>query len=309
MSRTAKACTIARLNDIVLGSFSLVPSSETLDHLIRYLGTWSGSDKLFTLIQYALKLIVPFLHMRARLQHRMGLRKDASSTAAVSFSSFASIIGDSKMLGRMWGLLPIVQWLSSIERNPPPTRALLTIERLQGWSMLGYYPLEHLYYLRAHDLIPATIPSLTTLLGRSTKRITLNTNVLAMWSCRFWALYVILQFAHLREDRKLLVLREKNLKKGKGLTEEDGVDLGNRWDAYWNELIANTANLPLAIHWSLEHGLYTNEIWTGALGLINGIASFRSGWKATALPSSKTSSPPPDTMATVEPTDMTDAVS
>jgi len=288
MSR--KSSTIVRLNDVVLGSFALMPSSDTLNHLIRYLSTWSGSDKFFTLIQYTLKLIVPFLHLRARLQYRAGLKKDATSSTAASFSSFASIIGDSKMLGRMWGLLPIVQWLSSIERNPPPTRALLTIERLQGWSMLAYYPLEHLYYLRAHDLIPETIPTLSTLFGRSTKRISLNAGTLVMWSCRFWALYVILQFAHLKEDRKLLIMREKNLKKGKGLTEADSEDVSNRWDAYWNELVANASNLPLAIHWSLERGLYSNEILTTVLSLVNGIASFRSGWRATALPSPKTPS-------------------
>ena len=136
-----------------------------------------------------------------------------------------------------------------MEKNPPPTRALLTIERLQGWSMLAYYPLEHLYYLRAHNLIPATIPSITSLLRRTSKRIHLNANSLAMWSCRAWALYIILQFAHLMEDRKLLLMKEKNLRKGKGVVAEDKEDLRNKWNSYWNEVVANSANLPLALHW------------------------------------------------------------
>lgn len=40
----SKPLTLSRLNDLILGSFSLVQPSETLDHLIRYLGTWSGSE-------------------------------------------------------------------------------------------------------------------------------------------------------------------------------------------------------------------------------------------------------------------------
>lgn len=147
------------------------------------------------------------------------------------------------------GLLPILQWMISMERNPPPTRALLTIERLQGWSMLAYYPLEHLYYLRAHSLIPATIPSIASLLGRTSKRIHLSANSLAMWSCRAWAVYVILQFAHLMEDRKLLLMKEKTLRQGKGVVAEDKEDLRNKWDSFWNEVVANSANLPLALHW------------------------------------------------------------
>jgi len=164
-----------------------------------------------------------------------------------------------------------------MERNPPPTRTLHTIERLQGWSMLGFYPFEHLYYLRAHNLIPTSIPSFSAILGRSSKRISFDENRLIIWSCRFWLLYVVLQFAHLREDRKLLLTRQKNLRKGKGFSAEDKEDLRNRWDAFWNEFVANTANFPLALHWfvpfnmyvihaywpflrSLESGLFTNDV-------------------------------------------------
>lgn len=115
--------------------------------------------------------------------------------------------------------------------------------------MLAYYPLEHLHYLRAHNLIPATIPSFMSPFQRTSKRIHLNANSLAMWSCRAWAVYVILQFAHLMEDRKLLLMKEQGLRKGKGVVAEDKEDLRKKWDSFWNEVVANTANLPLALHW------------------------------------------------------------
>lgn len=77
-------------------------------------------------------------------------------------------------------------------------------------------------------------------------------------------------------------------------------DLSRRWDSYWNEMVVNLGNLPLTIHWyvifisrvalsyiafrSLEQGLIKNNAWVGVFGLIAALASFRSGWKATALP-------------------------
>ncbi|KAJ7931395.1 hypothetical protein B0H13DRAFT_1594240 [Mycena leptocephala] len=286
MSRP-KPLTLARLNDAVLGAWSSVPPSETLDHLLRYLSTWSGTDKFFTLVQSVCKILVHLLHLRARIQHRAGVRKVPVSDIAPRFSKFASAVSDSQMLGRFWGLFQIFQWLISLERTAQPTRNLLTIERLQGWSMLGYYPFEHLCYLRIHDVIPEKVASPASLLNPTVKPFHLDTNVLSLWSCRFWASYVILQFAHLREDRKLLQLQQRTLRKGKGgtLTATEKQDLQRRWDAYWSGLLVNTCNLPLALHWSVQGGLLKNPVLVDILGLVAAVASFRSGWNATALPS------------------------
>jgi hypothetical protein len=151
------------------------------------------------------------------------------------------------------GILPIVQWLISLEHNPQaiPTRKLLTIERLQGWSMLAYYPLEHIYYLRSHEIIPATIPSLASLFSASAKPIHLNSDAIGIWSTRFWALYVMLQFVHLKEDWKLIKMRERTLRKAKGtgLSPAEKTELRHRWDAYWNEVVVNVGYLPLTMHW------------------------------------------------------------
>jgi len=274
---------------MILGSFSHVQPSETIDHLIRFLGTWSGSDKLFMLIQYTAKLVVPFLHLRARLQHQAGMRKSPTSNAAGGLKKLDSLLGDSRTAWRIWGLLPIFQWLVSLERNPPATRKLLTIERLQGWAMLAYYPLEHLYYLGSHGIIPSSISSPLSLFSSKKKKISLNPNTLALWSCRFWAIYVFLHFAHLLEDRKLLKQRHSSIRKAKGtgLTKEEKQEMEQRWDAFWSEVVVNLGYLPLTIHWSLEKGLFKNDVWVGVFGMVAAVASFRTGWKATALP------PPP----------------
>jgi hypothetical protein len=45
---TLKPLTAARLNDFLLGAVGRsIPPSESLDHSVRFLSTWSGSDKLF----------------------------------------------------------------------------------------------------------------------------------------------------------------------------------------------------------------------------------------------------------------------
>jgi len=163
--------------------------------------------------------------------------------------------------------------------------------------MLAYYPLEHIYYLCFHGIIPSSIPSLSSLFSGTGKKISLNTNAIGKWSCRFWALYVVLQFAHLQDDRKLLQLRERSLIKAKGKAPAvtgELEELGKRWDSYWNEVIANIGYLPLTIHWSLEKGLFSNDVWVGLFGLMAALASFRSGWQATALPTVPAAPSEPD---------------
>ena len=88
--------------------------------------------------------------------------------------------------------------------------------------MLAYYPLEHTYYMLAHDIIPTTfaLPTLASLIPFATskpsnKLVTLNKGAFGMWSCRFWAAYIILQFVHMKEDFNLLKIREKAVSKSK----------------------------------------------------------------------------------------------
>jgi hypothetical protein len=150
------------------------------------------------------------------------------------------------------GMLPIIQWLISLERAPPPTRRLLTIERAQGWSMLAFYPLQHISYLRAHELIPAVL-SLPSLSGKS-RPVTINKPAVSLWSSRLWAVYVVLQLEHLREDRALLLKRQRALNRlspKEKLQPEERAELVRRWNAWYNELAVNLSYLPMTIHWYL----------------------------------------------------------
>ena len=146
-------------------------------------------------------------------------------------------------------MLPIIQWLISLERTPPPTRRLLTIERTQGWSMLAFYPLHHLSYFRKHDVIPPTL-SLPAGLFSSEKprQVTINHAVLPLWSSRFWAAYIVLQLAHLREDRTLLIKKQRAISRLSSM-EKERVEIARRWDRWYNELAVNLSFLPMTVHW------------------------------------------------------------
>ncbi len=149
-------------------------------------------------------------------------------------------------------MLPIVQWLIALERAPPPTRRLLTIERTQGWSMLAFFPLQQLSLLRTNDLVPAALPLPTTPSGKA-RRVTINDGAVSLWSTRLWMTYVVLQLAHLREDRALLVKRQRALEKlsaREKLQPQERAELARRWDAWYNELAVNLSYLPMTIHWS-----------------------------------------------------------
>ncbi|ESK90919.1 glutamyl-trna amidotransferase subunit a [Moniliophthora roreri MCA 2997] len=281
----SKPATLSRLTDATLGCFSRLPQSEFLDHLIRFLSTWSGSDKFFNIIQCIARLLAAYLSLRARLQHRAGLRPKPVSNAAVGCTNFARVVSRSRTLYRFWGLMHIVQWMGALERSPQPTRSLLNIERLQGWSMLGYYPLEHLSFLRSNDIIPSQLSARLSPLAKP-KQLNIDAGELSLWSCRCWAAYVVLQFAHLREQRKLLQTRQRNLRKAKGssLSRAEKEELKKSWEAYWNGLILNVANFALALNDSSRTGIM-GSVWYDLLTLFATALSFKSGWEATALPS------------------------
>ncbi|KIM27539.1 hypothetical protein M408DRAFT_329981 [Serendipita vermifera MAFF 305830] len=278
--------------DLILAGVSRIPPSAQLDHAVRFLGTWSGSDKFFMLIENTAKLLVPLLESRAVASYKSGGKAIPKSEVALRLKNLGSLISDSRTLLRLWGLLPIIQWLLSLSRTPPPTRSLKTIETLQALSMLVYYPLEHLSFLSTKKVISLS-PTCTT--------------KYSLWSSRAWAIYVVLQFLHLREDWGLVMMRERALKRDArttittattSSTREGEKQLGASMSAYAeeqhlqaeilkrksaiiNELIVNLGYLPLTVHWSLKTGLFKNDVWVHVFGMIAAVYSFRGSWRAS----------------------------
>jgi hypothetical protein len=262
------------LNAIIKKFF---PTAEALDHFVRFMSSWSGSDKLFMLLQHTARLIIPFLNLRARLQFQAGKRPlGPSSNAALGLASLATKIGDARTLGRLFGSVPIVQWLLALEKHPHQSESLQNIERFQAWSMLFYYGFEHLSYLSSHGII--SLPKNPRISAFS------SSGKLSLWSCRFWALYVVLQLLHLRFDVQALKERAIRLMKTtNGPTTQEKQEMKAQKETIRNEMLVNLAWLPVSVHWSLEGGLFGNELWADVLGMIAGVLSTKAVWRATAL--------------------------
>ncbi|CAG8448081.1 15564_t:CDS:2 [Acaulospora colombiana] len=157
-----------------------------------------------------------------------------------------------------------------IEHHPPETPLLLNIERLQNLTMILYYPLEHIYWLAAHKV-----------LNISESRM----NRMGIWSCRFWAAYVLLQFWHLWLEWKLLKKRRRNMIKRVDRDEEEVKrekrELKAEGERIWRESIINVGYLPLTVHWSIENSMFP-DVGVGVFGTLAAFYQLRGVWKATA---------------------------
>jgi hypothetical protein len=82
-----------------------------------------------------------------------------------------------------------------------------------------------------------------------------TTNKIGMWSCRFWALYVILYYVQLYQEYQALVYREKKIqaKISKDASEKDTqvksqlARLQDEKQTFYANLVMNTAYFPMTI--------------------------------------------------------------
>jgi len=274
--------------DIFLGAVgTAIPPSEKLDHMVRYLGTWSGSDKFMMLVQYSAKLGIPSIQRHAESEYRAGRRPKPVSPTVEALFKFASQLSLSRRVSGLWGFLGILKFISALERTSASSRTQLTLQRLQGLSMVVYYPLEYIAFFSSPfaPIIPSRIVSPT----QSAK--------VQMWSIRAWGIYVVLQVwicaNQLGElswketaSRKALDGKSGALEKGeeKEKARSDLEMVLKKKKQVWLQLIANASRLPVILHWSLVGGFYKNEFWTNFYSFISALAAFLGGWEGSRLP-------------------------
>lgn len=222
--------------------------SDDLEKLCRFLNSIRGTDKVFMLIQYSFKIISSYLR-----------KLDPESSLATRLLNFSNPVADTRILLRYYGLIPLYQWIKYSEKYPAPTAKLQWIIRAQNFVNVLYYPLEHLYWLGAHSVIPMQ-PSTRDKIG--------------MWSCRFWASYVILYFYQLFEEYKML-----NQKKLQKPSKQDLEIINQEKQVLMINTMVNSAYFPLTVHWSLEKSSLS-DLGVGVFGTIAAIGQIILAWKS-----------------------------
>lgn len=116
--------------------------------------------------------------------------------------------------------------------------------------MLAYFPTEQLYYLRVHDIVPATIT--LPVLG---KTVALNAKKLLQASSRFYLAYIFLEFFRLKERAGLLYTKQKALNRANADSVEansEKAELKDSLKAHQLATAYNALRLPGALQWCVR---------------------------------------------------------
>jgi hypothetical protein len=165
-----------------------------------------------------------------------------------------------------WGIIAVLKTLSALERARPTSRTQHNLQRLQGISMLIFYPLDYVSFFSS-PLAPL-LHGLGPTISRKAQ----------LWSIRAWGAYVGLQIMSLVNEWRAQV------SKGVKDSDDDWVAVRKRKQAIACQLVANVSRLPVILHWSVIGGIYKNELWTDVLSFISALAAFSAGWEAAKVP-------------------------
>lgn len=244
----------------------LLQPSPSLDRFCKWIYSAYGQDQLIMLIQYTLDIITHHLDVRTTYRLVTIVKRYipflgpssiivASTTTPSPLSSRLKILSgklaDVRILLRLLGLPPTYQWFLATHASPPSDPILAKVAKLQTYANMLYFPLENAAYLGSHSILP---------ISKSTEIS------LWVWSSRFWAAHVALEFVRLYRERQIRL---------KGKEKETDDNEVRRW---WASLIMNIAYAPLTIHWSLEEGLFSRDVDVGYFGVIAAIASIYLGY-------------------------------
>jgi hypothetical protein len=225
---------------------------SNIDRLAKVVEQLDGTDKVFRLVVYSLRII------HALYAQKYGDKE----AAALRMARLMSSVGDARVVMRLTGLIPMVQWASGVKNlfdKPINTADLLLKVKLL--SMFVYYPAEHLYFFGSHEILPVT-----------------KADVWSRISCRAWAIYVMADLISLKisYDELQVAIDTKNGEK----------DELKRLKRQRRDLLIRVVNscsdLVLATHWSLESYPLPNVL-VGVFGLLSAVCSFSTKWKNTTI--------------------------
>lgn len=260
-------------------------TDTSISHLNRILSTPSATDSLLCTIQYstlASSTLLSTLSLRrlhsqvlSLLSLARALPADTTILIAPSaiqapallrlsqaLKALSALISDFRIFVRLWGLLGIYGWAKGLAASPPGDRVLEGVAWAQVLVNVAYQALENAAYLASKGVLP----------GWDARRQASAW----MWSSRFWAAHVGLEFT------RLAYLWSERRRAGQKGKEKDALGGEEEADGAWRrDLVSNAAYAPLTVHWSLEEGM-VGDFWVGVLGTVAGGVGFAQVWKNTA---------------------------
>jgi len=262
--------------------FAFPPMYEHLERYISLVSSVTGADVPLRFTQFA-TLFVGSL-MRNQLlstQHSFDPTVPRSipdshpqKQAVQSLLSLSSAVSTARVVYRFAGIPETIAWLRSVETMRAHTahqRMSKLLLRLQCFTMLIYYPTEHVWFLGSLGLLPSGV----------------DYDLFSRISCMAWAAYLLLDLWTLYRSRRhqISLYRAKLKKDGESQSERQPEAESTSIDPlpeYLAQQVRNVCDLILASHWSLVTGPLTDTT-VGALGLCASLVTLYFKWKSTAV--------------------------
>jgi hypothetical protein len=266
---------------------------RALTRLTALLSSPTATDALLCTLSYTLELLRALLSRTLERQLRqkptptvllpgdviIAPRRIALLAQAVgSTKALAAAIGDYRVFVRLWGLLGIYTWAKATWRAPLEARAggrekvLRSVAWAQIISCTAFQVLENAAYLSSKGALTGS--NWTGMAGKARE------TRYWVWSSRFWALHVGLEFVRLyaiwyhqgnEEDSHWGEEKEAKMKREEKRRESF---------LWWRDVVSNVAYFPMTLHWSSEAG-FLSDMSIGALGAVAGGALLVDAWRQT----------------------------
>lgn len=254
---------------LLTASLDAMPTSADFDKVNTLLSQVGGIDKAYRFLVYSLRIVCSSI----------AASRGPDDPLVARLNNFTGPLADTRMCLRLFGSLPVLQAVialhcqkkekvESSDKSEKPligrwtrSEVLKTIDRIQLYSLLVYYPAEHVYWLGAHKVLQLK-----------------DVNEWSRWSCRAWGLWIVLDIANV-----LFAMRDLEKKSAKeaddGSKTVESAERKKQREDLRLRFISLMADLPLAIHWSLK-SYPLPDFWVGIFGVISTISGTWLKWKS-----------------------------
>jgi len=249
-----------------------------------------GVDKFLLTIYYTLKLLYPQITRLRSLRFRRFISgfiskarsgllpgetlitvleqrdDDFLSELDLGMRNAAALVGDVRMFMRLWSLLGIYAGAKRVLTNPPKDQVTKYIVMGQLGSIGVYQAFENVAYLAGKGILRGDWVA-----PEKQKR---------MWlvGCRFWGVYVALEFARLAREWQIKQMTVQEKTEGGDAVDAQRQQEVQAWRRSW---WSNAAYSPMTVHYSVDGGILSDE-QLGFLGVVIGFIGFGHLWKQSA---------------------------